>query len=69
MLLQFKINEFLIDLGILGWVQELHEGICFFEFICNCRTEEDNTIDPKFEFILTILNLGIIDLVIYKDEV
>lgn len=69
MFIQFTIKSFLVDLAIFGWVQELREGICFFEFICNCRTEEDNVIDPKFEFILTILNLGIIDLVIYKVEV
>lgn len=66
-MLQFlsKINDnYGLELNLFNWLQ-IDSGILFFEFVLSWnKIESDNM--PTFECSLYILNLNIIDFIIFK---
>ena len=57
-------NNYGFEIILFNWIRELGDGISFFEFIINWnKFESDHT--PSFEFTIIILNLSIIDFVIF----
>jgi len=61
-----NLNKYFgFEINILHWIQDISEGIIFFEFVLNWnRFENENT--PTFEIMLNILNWNVLDFIIYK---